>query len=146
MINRLHHTGFVVKDLERMKAFYRDVLGLEVQGEYERTPPYTTNLLALPNAHLRVVFLGKGPGHLVELVHYVTPQGGDGHQPKNAFGAAHLCFQVDDLGQVYRSLSGKGLRFVNPPAERQDPVRGRVRACYAQDPEGNWLEFVEFQR
>ena len=28
MINRLHHTGFVVSDRDKSVAFYRDVVGL----------------------------------------------------------------------------------------------------------------------
>lgn len=33
MVGRIYHVGLTVSDLERSIAFYRDVLGLEFQGE-----------------------------------------------------------------------------------------------------------------
>ena len=63
---------------------------------------------------------------------------------RNDLGAAHLAFFVDDLDRFYAETSKKGLRYNNPPASQFDD-QGKVsmKACYAQDPDGNWLEFVE---
>ena len=33
MIGRIYHVGLTVSDLDRSVAFYRDILGLEFQGE-----------------------------------------------------------------------------------------------------------------
>lgn len=144
MITGFYHTGFVVRDLEAMTAFYRDVLGLAVQWELELEGEYISQLLGFPDAHLRIVLLGKeGDKHSLELIQYLNPPGGDGHGPTNALGASHLCFYVDDLEGMYRELSGHGLRFVNPPAVRDYQERGTFKVCYAQDPEGNWLELLE---
>ena len=33
MIGRIYHAGLTVSDLDRSVAFYRDVLGLQYQGE-----------------------------------------------------------------------------------------------------------------
>ena len=33
MVERIYHVGLTVSDLDRSIAFYRDILGLEVQGE-----------------------------------------------------------------------------------------------------------------
>ena len=37
MITGFNHSGFVVKDLEKMVSFYRDDLGLEIEREMRRT-------------------------------------------------------------------------------------------------------------
>ena len=74
---------------------------------------------------------------------------------RRSFAAVHLCrnpstlgvwhsvcFRVDDLRAVYDRLREKGVRFVTEPKFRD--VDGRsVGVVYAQDPEGNWLEFIE---
>jgi catechol 2,3-dioxygenase-like lactoylglutathione lyase family enzyme len=53
---------------------------------------------------------------------------------------------VDDLDAFYRDLSGKGVRFVSPPAIRPNPVYPAAsKGCYMQDPDGNWLELLERQ-
>jgi hypothetical protein len=51
---------------------------------------------------------------------------------------------VEDLESFYEETSKKGLRYNNSPAAQLDD-HGKVliKACYAQDPDGNWLEFVE---
>ena len=33
MVGRIYHVGLTVSDLDRSVAFYRDILGLEFQGE-----------------------------------------------------------------------------------------------------------------
>ena len=38
MILSLHHPSFTVENLERSAAFYRDVLGLTLEGIWERDP------------------------------------------------------------------------------------------------------------
>lgn len=144
MITGFYHTGFVVRDLEAMTAFYRDVLGLAVQWELDLEGEYISQVVGFPGAHVRLAYLGKeGEKHRLELIQYLNPPGRDGHNSTNALGASHLCFYVDDVERMYRELNGRGLRFVNPPALRQYAGRGTFKVCYCQDPEGNWLELLE---
>jgi catechol 2,3-dioxygenase-like lactoylglutathione lyase family enzyme len=140
-----HHTGFVVRDLAAMTAFYRDVLGLQVQLDAELTGEPAARLTGYPGAHVRVVFLGTpGEQHVVELVRYLQPAGGDAHPERNAQGAGHLRFRVDDVDATHRTLTARGVRFVNPPIHWELAGVGPVAACYGQDPEGNALEFLKF--
>ena len=53
------------------------------------------------------------------------------------------CFNVDDLEGLHRRLSAEGIEFVTPPILKDTPDGGRRGICYARDPEGNWLEFIE---
>ena len=51
---------------------------------------------------------------------------------------------IPDLDRLYAETSEKGLRFNNPPSSQlNDQGKVLMKACYAQDPDGNWLEFVE---
>ena len=59
-------------------------------------------------------------------------------------GPSHLAFFVEDIDNFYTETSAKGLRFNNEPAALHDESGKLLRkALYAQDPDGNWLEFVE---
>ena len=42
MINRLHHTGFVVSDRDKSVAFYRDVVGLSSSPSTSAWAPAST--------------------------------------------------------------------------------------------------------
>ena len=143
MIKSFDHTAFIVRDLEAMIAFYRDVLGLTVQWEYEsQGDEQVSKFTGLPDVHMRIVYLGLGEKRVLELIQYLNPQGIDVHGPPNALGGSHVCFLVEDLEGWYPDLKRLGLRFAGPLLKGED-LGVVVKACYAQDPEGNWLEFME---
>ncbi|RMF84437.1 MAG: VOC family protein [Nitrospinota bacterium] len=145
MISGFNHTGLVVRDMEKAVAFYRDVLGLQVMQEIDSKAPPEGDHTGIPGAHRKLVFLGKPGGeHRLELVYYAEPPSPAGTPlDRHLTGSSHLCFDVEDLEQVYQNLSRQGVRFLTPPKFRHTPDGGRVGICYAQDPEGNWLEFIE---
>jgi catechol 2,3-dioxygenase-like lactoylglutathione lyase family enzyme len=144
-ITGFNHSGFVVQDIERMVGFYRDVLGLTVVRETDSVAPPEGNHTGIPNAHRTLVFIGAPTGeHQLELVHYIDPPSPDGARAdRNQLGAAHVCFNVEDLPGLYERLAAQGVRFVTPPKMQTHPDGRRTGICYAQDPEGNWLEFIQ---
>ncbi len=74
----------------------------------------------------------------------ISPASGAPTVNRNDLGAAHLAFFVEDLDRFYEETSEQGLRYNNPPATQcDDEGKVLIKACYAQDPDGNWLEFVE---
>jgi catechol 2,3-dioxygenase-like lactoylglutathione lyase family enzyme len=144
VITGFNHSGFVVNDIEGMVAFYRDVLGLEVQREIDSLAPPEGDHTGIPGAHRTLVFVGsQGSEHALELVHFIEPPSPDGHLDRHQLGAAHVCFNVDDLADLHARLTARGVRFVTPPIFRNLTGGGRTGICYAQDPEGNWLEFIQ---
>ena len=144
MLKSFFHTGFVVKDLDEAVNFYANVLGMRVAGRMERQGEYANQLLAFPDTHIKGAFMDKGEGHQLELIQYINPTSGPGGTNRNDLGAAHLAFFVEDIDRFYNETKQRGLRFNNPPALLNDE-QGRLsrKALYAQDPDGNWLEFVE---
>jgi catechol 2,3-dioxygenase-like lactoylglutathione lyase family enzyme len=144
VITGFNHTGFVVDDLDGMVRFYRDTLGLTVVRERESVAPASGDHTGIPGAHRMLVFVGRPEGsHVLELVHYIDPPSPPGHLRNNQLGSAHVAFNVEDLAGLHQRLAAEGVRFVTPPL-REEVGPGRlVNICYAQDPEGNWLEFIE---
>ncbi|MBI4338027.1 MAG: VOC family protein [Chloroflexi bacterium] len=134
-VQSINHTGIVVADLEKMVAFYRDVLGLQVKQVLERREG---------PMHSKLVYLGMESGHWIEFTHRYDQPPRPGHLARDQEGATHLCFLVKDLDRFHREASAKGLAFVITPTVRQDEVRGTRKIAYGHDPEGNWLEFIEF--
>jgi catechol 2,3-dioxygenase-like lactoylglutathione lyase family enzyme len=144
MMRAFFHTGFVVKDLEKAIEFYTNVMGLKVAGRMERQGEFACQLLAFDDAHIKGAFLDLGDGHQLELIQYLNPPSGSGGINRNDLGASHLAFFVENIEHFYTDKSRQGLRFNNPPAPLHDESGKLLRkALYAQDPDGNWLEFVE---
>ena len=143
MITGFNHSGFIVKDMDKMLAFYRDTLGLDVVVDVD-SEPHQGGHTGLPNARRRIVRVGSlGSNHLLELTYFIEPPSAEGHVGQHYLGSAHVALNVADLAQVHERLSSNGVEFVTPPVFRTNPDGSRVGICFAQDPEGNWLEFVE---
>ena len=142
----MNHTGFVVRDMEQALAFYRDTLGFVEERNAVIEGERISKLTGYPGAKLHAVSLGIGDmRHSIELLQYLNPAGAESETRScNEIGTAHLAFVVDDLDAFHEALSASGIRFVNPPAVRPDAeYPWAKKACYFQDPEGNWLEFFE---
>ena len=147
MITGLNHTGFVVRDIDKSIAFYTDVMGLDLLRRRTATGEFISRVVGFEGAHLELAILNVGGTHNLELVQYVFPPGKKGTISRNDLGASHLAFNVDDMDEYYDTMSKKGLRFVGPPGVREmEGTGGLVKSAYAQDPDDNWLEFVEMPR
>ena len=143
MIKGFNHSGFVVRDLEKMVSFYRDDLGLEIEKEIDSKAPESGNHTGIPGSHRTLVFVGKGGGHALELVYYIYPESENGHLDRAQLGASHVCFDVEDIQGLDKDLTSKGIKFVTPPIMSVTPDGIEKGICYCQDPEGNWLEFIQ---
>jgi catechol 2,3-dioxygenase-like lactoylglutathione lyase family enzyme len=144
VITAFSHSGFVVKDLDIAVKFYTEVLGLKVVRRLERKPGWIGEVVGFRDAHLKICAVApEEGGPMLELIQYVAPQGGQARFNRNDVGASHVCFVIKDMDTFYKQASAKGLGFVKPPAALM--VDGKVdrKAAYAQDPFGNWLEFLE---
>jgi len=147
MVTSFNHSGIVIRDLETMVSFYRDILGLTVIREVESVAPPAGNHTGIPGSERMLVFVGKPDGdHLLELVHYREPKSPNGHLERNQLGASHICFNVEGLANLHEKLISQGISFVTPPIYTDLPNGSRTGICYFQDPEGNWIELVERTR
>lgn len=144
MLKSMFHTGFVVRDIDKTIDFYTNVMELRLVGRTERTGDFACQLLGFQEAHIKGAFVELGDGHQLELIQYINPPVGDGHLHLNDAGASHLAFFVEDIEAFYADKSQRGLTFNNEPASLfGDDGKLLRKALYAQDPDGNWLEFVE---
>ncbi len=117
-VARLGHVGLHVHDLERQKAFYRDIIGLTVTDE---------------DPGLGMVFMSAQPE--VEHHELLLCRG------RNAAGDARLmqqlsfrCNSLEDVIGYYRRFKEHGVKF--------DMVisHGNAVGVYVFDPEGNRIE------
>ena len=144
MITSFNHSGIVVRDVDEMLRFYTEDLGLVVLERYEMDAGPDGDHAGIPGAKRVEIFLGLGDdGHMLEFIQYFEPPSSDGHVALNKLGATHVCFLVDDLRKAHETLTAKGVSFVTDPIFAKTPDGGDWGVVYFQDPEGNWLEFIE---
>ncbi len=77
MVGRIYHVGLTVSDLDRSIAFYRDILGLEFQGEIFMEGEETDKMFRKENCKARVAYLNGSKvleAPPVELIQFVDSE------------------------------------------------------------------------
>ncbi|WP_353473998.1 VOC family protein [Salipiger sp. H15] len=126
MLQGLHHVALICGDYARSRAFYVDLLGLEVIAETHRAERQSWKL------DLRV----PGGGQ-IELFSFPAPP--ERPSRPEARGLRHLAFRVADMGAAVRWLEDAGVA-VEPV--RVDELTGK-RFTFFADPDGLPLELYE---
>jgi glyoxylase I family protein len=142
-LKSIHHVGLIVKDLDRSIYFYHDVLGLQFANE--PTPwfegPELEVGVGVPGAKLRQVTLWVGENSTLELLEYANrPAQSTKPVPNNYMGAAHVCFEVDDVYAKKAELEAHGVTFYSDVNVVDDGPLAGWRWVYFSDPDGLALE------
>lgn len=146
MLKSVHHTGLIVRDLDRSIYFYHDLLGLDFANEptgwFEG--PDLERGVGVPGAKLRQVCFWVGEVTTLELIEYANrPETSTRPAPNNHLGAAHVCFRVDDVFAAKAELESKGVSFYSDVnVVDEGPLEG-WRWVYFSDPDGLALELVQ---
>jgi glyoxylase I family protein len=119
-IRAIHHVSLLVSDTGRALEFYRDLLGLEVDGSRPE--------IAYPGVWLRV---GDAQIHLLELPDVLRGT----EQPEHGGRDRHVALSVTDMDVLVAALEMAGVAYTLSRSGR--------RALFCRDPDGNAIELVE---
>jgi methylmalonyl-CoA/ethylmalonyl-CoA epimerase len=98
----LDHIGIAVRDLPAALAFYRDALGLDIEGTEE-----------VGSQKVRAHFAGVGEARL-ELLEATAPDSPIARFiDKRGPGLHHLTLRVDDIGSTLAQLKARGVRLID---------------------------------
>jgi glyoxylase I family protein len=139
MIKNIHHVGILVRDFDRMLAFYREAFGFETRGAELNIPKAKVEEMSGTRARdmsTRVIMMKAGNCFLEIMGNPdLPPRSEAGPAP----GYTQLCVDVDDIDLEYARLKDLGMTFGSSA-----PVDfGHVKAVTGCDPEGNAIELVQ---
>ena len=142
MIRGIHHTAICTANLERLVAFYRDVVGFEVVNESEWTNnELIDEIIGLKNSSARQVMMRAGNAYL-EFFQYAAPESREvGTMRPCDRGYTHICLDVVDIMAEHKRLTDNGMTFNRAPGGFDE-----IRAVYGRDPDGNIVEIQETAR
>ena len=102
MPKKISHIGIAVESIEQALPFYRDVLGLEYEGEE-----------VVEEQKVKVAFLVIGESRIELLEPTAADSPVARFLEKNGPGIHHLAYQVDGLEGRLASLKGQGVRLID---------------------------------
>jgi len=112
----LDHVAIAVKDLDAAIAFYRDVVGLELQEIEE-----------VPGQQVRTAIFGRGMGR-IELICPTSPDTGVARfLDKRGEGLHHICIEVDDIDVALDAFRRAGAPLIDQVPQ---PGAGGARVAF----------------
>jgi catechol 2,3-dioxygenase-like lactoylglutathione lyase family enzyme len=128
-----------VSDLGRSVRFYRDTLGLRVSKAVIIEGDYPEKIFNVKGIKLEYAKM-RHPGQSVrdEPVFELHCRKAPRFSPSRWRG--HIAFTVKDIESEYRRLKKAGVKLISEPVQSPD---GRVKICFAYDPDMNMIELME---
>lgn len=110
MYKKVNHIGIAVKDIEESLKVYRDLLGLELEGQHEvEEQKVITAFFPVGETHIELVQPTEGNVGVTKFIE------------KRGEGVHHICFEVDDIEQALADLKARGARLIDEqPREMED--------------------------
>ena len=125
-LKRVHHIAIIATDYAKSKAFYCDILGFTLQGEFYRAERDSwKGDLALNGEYV------------IELFSFPFPPARPSRP--EACGLRHLAFSVDDVDAAVAHLEAHGVACAGVPIDR---FSGN-RLTFFNDPDGLPLELYQ---
>lgn len=99
---KIDHLGIAVQSIEETLAFYRDALGLEVEGR---------ETVEDQGVHVAMLPVGESRVELLEATGPDTPVGK--FLAKRGPGLHHVCYHVPDIRAALDRMKANGVRLID---------------------------------
>jgi methylmalonyl-CoA/ethylmalonyl-CoA epimerase len=107
MIDKIHHIGIAVRNLDESLKFYRDTLGLHVHAED-----------TVPDQGVRAALLTIGNSE-IELLEPLSPEANMAKfLERRGEGLHHICFQTPDVDGDLETLKQKEVPLVDQASRK----------------------------
>lgn len=139
-VKKLHHSGFIVKDLDRSLGFYKDILEMNLKMRWIETPEQCDVGMGVPGCKLELAQV-VGYGGEIELIQFLTSEGTDAPIEPNHIGIGHVSFEVNDLAAMVEYLESRGVKMAS---ERMIVPELNITWIHILDPDGIRIELMQF--
>lgn len=120
--------GIVTRDVAPMLEFYRDTLGLEVEGEMDLPGNSKMTRLKCGTTVVKLVVQGRPPK-------VDAPAGG----LAGATGYRYFTITIGNLEDTVQACAEAGYKLAVPVTD----IRPGVKIAIIEDPDGNWVELLQ---
>lgn len=119
--------GIITNNLDKMLAFYRDCLGLEIEATIPMPGGGVMNRFKAGDSIVKIIELDPQPAA-------IAPAGGI----RGATGYRYWTLHVNELSELIDKLQAEGVEVVVPVKT----IRDGITIAIVADPDGNWVELL----
>lgn len=147
-VSAVESVGMTVSNMSRAVEFYTRRLPFTQVSDVEVDGRPHELLTGVFGARMRVVTLKLGD-ELLRLTEYLTPKGRSFPEDlrPNDHAFQHVAIIVSDMGAAYARLRARGVAHASTGPQRLpdwNPNAGGIQAFYFRDPDGHFLEILQF--
>ena len=143
-IKRVDHTGITVSSLDEALSFWVGAMGFKhlYTWDFENSS-FVEQLVGVKEAAMRLAMV-EGPGHLIELLEYRSPDDRKLLRPRSCdVGSVHVGFYVTGVDALLARLAEAGWNALGEIQTVESGERAGLRLVYVRGPDGVTLEFLQ---
>lgn len=146
----LSHAAIFVRDTSASLAFYRDVLGMDVDETMEMGGPDVARKFGLDNCKIRVTYLsaeGSAFGR-VALFEVTDPRPPELPYPATSsvlLGQSILVMDSPNIPEIHRALKARNTPFLSEPTTVPGTQGGTVHEYIFFDPDGVAIDLIHLE-
>lgn len=140
---KINHITILVKNIERSKNFYSELLGLKSTFEIDISGNQFSRVTGIKDVKIRFAALKSSSSHVIlELAQFVHPK-----KEIASDDFRHFAFEVDDVDKIYKRLVKRKTEVISEPVTITDfhPKVDGKRFFYFRDPDKNLIELFNKQ-
>jgi catechol 2,3-dioxygenase-like lactoylglutathione lyase family enzyme len=148
-VTGVQHVGIGVRDIEKSRAFYRDVLECRIPMAdfgvtHNAMPDFFRTSSHVFNGWM---YMQEKDAIVVECIQRLEPSPRPIHKQARygEIGVNKMTVEVADVETFCEAYKDR-IRFVSPPKSADIPGWGDYAFAYGTDPDGNLIEFVSGSR
>jgi catechol 2,3-dioxygenase-like lactoylglutathione lyase family enzyme len=149
VITNVGHTGIVVKDMDKMIAFYQENFGLEKVLDTQVEGKEADDIVNFHVESERIVMMALGEIQIEMLEYRPSGRGYPADYLSNDLFGVHLALETDNMEEDYKQLKEKNVTIIsNGPQTIPDthPIFAGTKVLYILDPEGHPLELIQMPK
>jgi catechol 2,3-dioxygenase-like lactoylglutathione lyase family enzyme len=143
-IKHVDHTGITVSSLDDALSFWVGAMGFKhlYTWDFENSS-FVEQLVGVKEAAMRLAMV-EGPGHLIELLEYRSPDDRKLLRPRSCdVGSVHVGFYVTGVDALLARLAEAGWNALGEIQTVKSGERAGFRLVYVRGPDGVTLEFLQ---
>lgn len=152
MIQGANHTGLTVADMSRALAFYRDLLGLEVDPRrtFRIRGQMVSHITGYEDCDLDIAMLNAGRGARIQLEEFKNPVGKARENRWCDPGSGHIRLEVHEIHALCQCLRAAGVPILShgeaPVPFGSESVNAGGWMLAVHDPDGHVVEFLQLPK